>query len=103
MSISQDQWSEIFSYVENAVDARLSNIVKRIERIEHWIDPLPKPDLPQECTCDARRREEEAGMIWWLFECGMYGGRKDGVERRWDICIHCNLPIKRSLLTESKP
>lgn len=62
------------------------------------------PPPPDECTCDARKREEADRMIV-LNSSGdcMRCFFSDALHASWGYykeCIHCNLPIKRSLLEE---
>jgi len=58
---------------------------------------------PGECRCDARRREETAGMVVNLGKSGWYKsfwGYQTGEQMMEKLvcCIHCGRPIKRSLI-----
>jgi hypothetical protein len=100
--------------LEFRVDRLVAEGNNRIDKIDKRVWHLEVPIRsnyfapPSECTCSSRKREEEAGLIWWN------DGKKEAFAQfvrppstgiayqRVNLCIHCNLPIRRSLL-EEKP
>jgi predicted RNA-binding Zn-ribbon protein involved in translation (DUF1610 family) len=71
----------------------------------YWEDSMEPAD-PPECLCEARKREEEAGMITLArngkdFNYSCIEQYEDGRETfiyKMENCIHCKLPIRKSLI-----